>query len=170
MGAYVGVPLPVNLSGQGDPLRLDVGRSTPTCSRRLEVRPPAGRGFTADDDAPGRPERRGSQSSSSRSRYSAGASNAVGRTVRARQPALHRCIGVMAPGFAFPNRDARLWQPLGAFPPRPWQSRTNQMLGVIGRLRPDVSMERARADLRCDRQATRARVPERERRRRSADP
>jgi predicted permease len=69
------------------------------------------------------------------------AMNAVGKTIRLdTRPVV--VSGVMPPGFAFPSRDTDLWLPL-----KSWDNRRNQMLGVVGRLRPDVSLARARADL-----------------------
>src|SRR5207244_7723520 len=102
MGAYIGVPLPVNLSGQGDPLRVDVWTVNADVFKTLEVRPQVGRGFTAEDDRPGAPSVVVFSHELAVSLF-AGASNAVGRTVRLdNRP--YTIIGVMAPGFAFPNR------------------------------------------------------------------
>jgi predicted permease len=146
LGAYIGVPLPVNLSGQGEPARLDAWTVNAYVFPTLGVRPAVGRSLTAEDDRPGAPSVVMFSDELAGALFG-GASNAVGRTIRLdNRP--YTIVGVMPPGFAFPTREARLWTPLAGLPPTSWESRTNHMLGVIGRLRPDVSLEQARADLR----------------------
>jgi putative ABC transport system permease protein len=145
LGAYIGVPLPVNLSGQGEPARLDAWTVNADVFPTLDVRPALGRSLTAEDDRPGAPSVVMFSDELADALFG-GASNAVGRTIRLdNRP--YTIVGVMPPGFAFPIREARLWTPLAGLPPASWESRTNHMLGVIGRLRPDVSLEQARADL-----------------------
>ncbi|HTX33886.1 MAG TPA: ABC transporter permease [Bryobacteraceae bacterium] len=55
-------------------------------------------------------------------------------------------IGVMPPGFSFPER-AELWMPMTTFGAPEIGNRTGHNWRVIGRLRPGVPMERAQADL-----------------------
>ncbi|MBZ5633367.1 MAG: ABC transporter permease [Acidobacteriia bacterium] len=139
MGAYIGILTPMNLSGQGDPVRLDAATVSFDVFKTLGVQPMAGRSFTAEDDLPG-------GASAILSNHTAeglfgSAAGAVGRTVRLDgQP--FNIIGVMPPGFAFPWRDTHLWLSL-----KSWDNRGNRMLSVIGRLRPEVSLTQARADL-----------------------
>jgi len=67
----------------------------------------------------------------------------LGRTIKLMgQP--FRVIGVMPAGFDFPNQ-SELWIPAGAFFPA--GSRTAHNFHAIGRLKPGVSIEQARADL-----------------------
>jgi len=76
----------------------------------------------------------------------------VGRTVLVDGVAW-TVIGVMPPTFAFPNAQVDAWMPWdiarswdpGRFPDGP--PRDYRFLNVIARLRPDVSLERAQADL-----------------------
>jgi len=72
---------------------------------------------------------------------------AVGRTLTInREPYLVR--GVMPPGFGDPviaGIDA--WIPMGAAPGRNASNANNHYLGVIARLRPDVSIAKAQAEL-----------------------
>lgn len=53
-------------------------------------------------------------------------------------------VGVMPPGFSFP-RGVDIWTPSEIYPPV--SSRTAHNWSVVGRLRPGVSLEQARADL-----------------------
>src|SRR5581483_3238130 len=59
----------------------------------------------------------------------------------------HTVIGVLPPGFAFPQR-TELWKPLW-FPPElsTPQARGNRGLTVVGRLKPDVSLVAAQAEM-----------------------
>jgi predicted permease len=59
----------------------------------------------------------------------------------------YRVVGVMPPGFNHPRR-AELWTPL-VIAPAEATSRQRAMLRVLGRLRPGVSIEAARAELRA---------------------
>ncbi len=53
-------------------------------------------------------------------------------------------IGVMPPGFSYP-KDADIWVPREVEPPQ--ASRTAHNWSVVARVRPDVTLEQARADL-----------------------
>ena len=55
-------------------------------------------------------------------------------------------VGVMPPGFAFPEKDTQLWVPL-APSERRIQARQAFWLQTVGRLREGASVEQARADL-----------------------
>ncbi len=59
----------------------------------------------------------------------------------------HTVVGIMPPGMRFPSRLTDVWLPLGpviaGFPPRG----AHPGLFVIGRLKPDVSFDRAAADM-----------------------
>ncbi|MES1257062.1 MAG: ADOP family duplicated permease, partial [Acidobacteriota bacterium] len=52
----------------------------------------------------------------------------------------------MPVGFYFPHRDARLWTTL-RFGPRDYQDRLDQYIYGVGRLKPGVSLQQARAEL-----------------------
>jgi len=140
LGAYVGILTPMNLSGQGDPVRLDAATLSFDVFRTLDVRPALGRSFTAEDDRPGAANVVILGNNVATSLFDR-AGNAVGRTVRL-DTRPYTIIGVMPPGFAFPWRDTALWIPL-----KTWDNRSNRMLVVLGRLRPDVPLPQARADL-----------------------
>ena len=84
-------------------------------------------------------------------RYS-GDAQVIGRVVKINDvPTM--IIGVMPPGFTYPV--AELWQPLVQSPSlaAPALSRTARNLGVIARLKGDVSSARAEVDTIADRLA-----------------
>lgn len=74
-----------------------------------------------------------------------GEARVLGRTVRL-DGVPHVVIGVMPPGFHFPDRDAQLWRPLQLVE-EDYVERENNYLEAVGRLAPGVTFERARADL-----------------------
>jgi predicted permease len=55
-------------------------------------------------------------------------------------------IGVMPPGFLFPNAKTEFWQPI-AFTPAQITARNSHYLHVFGRLRPGVTWAAAREDM-----------------------
>ena len=57
-------------------------------------------------------------------------------------------VGVMPPDFYFPTREAELWVPFGWDPAEMATYRRPHFLGVIARLKPSVSVEQARAEMR----------------------
>jgi putative ABC transport system permease protein len=141
MGAYIGVPLPMNLAGRGEPLRPDVVVTTADVFTTLGVGPAAGRPLTADDDRDDAP-RVALLSTPLANELYGGSIGALGQTIRL-DGRPYEIVGVMPASFAFPSRDADVW-----LPRRAWgDNRGNHMLGVVARLRPGVSIDRARADM-----------------------
>ena len=75
----------------------------------------------------------------------AGSPNAVGQTLRLGRSAVP-IIGVMPASFLFPERDVDLWSV--SAPDAPYaQSRESTWFIAIGRLKPGVTLEQARANL-----------------------
>src|SRR5262249_2552760 len=110
MGAYSASPLSVNLSGPGDPVRLDSTLISADVFRALGIQAAAGRVILAED------EKLDATNVVVISNYVAtslfGAAQAsVGRTVSL-DDVEHTIVGVMPPEFAFPSRDVQLWKPL----------------------------------------------------------
>jgi predicted permease len=116
----------------------------------LRVQPVLGRLFTADEDAPG-VEPAGVITDRAWERYFGRDPAVIGRHVRAlaamedQQADSIVIVGVLPPGFRYDNRD--LWLPLNRF----WGSidanRANHWFQGVGRLKPGVTLERARAEL-----------------------
>jgi putative ABC transport system permease protein len=147
--AFVNVPF--ELSGRGDPIRIDGGKVSGKLFSLLGVRPLLGRDFTPDEDRPGMDVAVLSWGLW-QSRYG-GDRSIVGQTVTLdRRP--YTVIGVMPASFEFPrrgpqvnNKPASIWVPM-AFTDEQRQERGNQYnRSVIGRLKEGVSMDEARAEL-----------------------
>ena len=116
----------------------------------LRVQPVLGRLFRADEDAPGS-EPAGVITDHAWERYFGRDPAVIGRHVRAlaamegQQADSIVIVGILPPGFRYDNRD--LWLPLNRF----WGSidalRGNHWFSGVGRLKPGVNLERARAEL-----------------------
>jgi putative ABC transport system permease protein len=142
-GAWRG--LSVNLVGEGTPEHLDAAVVTADLFPTLGVQPALGRLFSAADDASGAP---GTVLLSARLwRASFGGDTGVlGRVIRL-DDTPHTIIGVMPADFTYPSRKAMLWIPM-QFKPTDLGDRTNISLNAVGRLKPGVTIEQARADAR----------------------
>ncbi|HUF46758.1 MAG TPA: ADOP family duplicated permease [Vicinamibacterales bacterium] len=129
----------------GTPDRVPMAEVTAGFFDLLGVRPQTGRLFTSDDNEPGAPPVVLLSDGAWRRRFG-GDPAIVGGTIGVNgRPAT--VIGVLPASFAFPLRgQAELWLPI-----RPSSSQLERRyfhwLNVIGRLRPDVPIEAARADL-----------------------
>ncbi len=134
----------VNVTIDGNPQRYTGAYVTDRFFHLLGVRPVMGRDFTAADNRPGAPlvaiighaiwERDFNSDP-----------NVIGRTVRMNGQTA-TIIGVMAPGFSFPQNE-QLWVPLfAAFPPRLRGDPQAINPAVLGRLKPGVSPEQAEAE------------------------
>ncbi|HET9373050.1 MAG TPA: ABC transporter permease [Vicinamibacterales bacterium] len=111
----------------------------------LGVGPARGAGFTAAQDAPGA-NRVLVISHGLWQRRFGGDPGVVGRTVTVNgQPMT--ILGVMPEGFYFPSRAAEFWQPIAINPANP--TRGGHFLGVVARMKPDVALEQARAEMKA---------------------
>ena len=144
MGAYISIFFPVNLSGHGEPLRLDSALVNADVFKTLGVPPAAGRLFTADDDRVGG-ENVVVLSHGLATTLFGSAQAAVGQTVGLDNQA-NTIVGVMPANFAFPSRDAQLWRPY-RFTPAMLLSRSNHLLYAVARLRSGMALAQARADM-----------------------
>ena len=128
---------------QGRPERLPGGQLTAAAFEALGVEPLLGRGFREGDERPGAEPVMLLSYELWRDRYGS-APDIVGRAIRAN--GVHRVvIGVMPDKFAFPIREA-VWTPLVVNPlaTKRGQGPNHQ---VIARLKPDVSIAQAKAQL-----------------------
>ena len=143
MGAVQGMSM--TLIDAGDPRRTDITAVTVEVFELLGARPALGRGFTAEDDRGNAPGTLILSNELWRTRFGGDAS-VIGRAVRVDdQP--YTIIGVMPAGFSFPGRNVEAWTPM-RFVEDDFQERTNFALWVYGRLRPGVSLEAARTEMR----------------------
>ena len=145
LGAYHG--LSVNLSGEGEPQRLDGKTVSGDIFPALGVAPLLGRTIGPEDDAANRPD-------------VVVLSYGLWQDLYAGNPAVlgqkllldgtpYTVVGVMGPDFYFPGGSPRplLWT-AARFTTEDYSDRMNTFLYGIGRLKPGVSVEAARAELR----------------------
>jgi predicted permease len=134
-----------NLVGQGEPQRVDGALVTADLMPVLGVRPVLGRGIAASDDRPGVAPTvligYGLWQS-----YFGGDPDVLGRTVNL-DGNPHVIIGVMPATFSFPNRQSQLWKPY-QFAEANFEDRNDSWVYAIGRLRDNVTIDRARSDIR----------------------
>jgi len=148
-GAFVGMSASatsqMNLSERDlAPERLRGAYLSANTFETLRVTPLLGRVFAADDERPGAPVIVIIGHDVWTNRYGANPA-VIGREVRVNDvPSV--VIGVMPRGFRFPMT-AQVWQPLTSMPGITTAPRDARTLGVVARLRPQATIERARSEL-----------------------
>jgi putative ABC transport system permease protein len=143
----------------GDPQRLQGTRASGLMFQTLGVAPILGRGFTPDEDVPGK-EKVVVLSYGFWQRQFGGDRSIVGKQIILNGEQ-HDVIGVMPPSFRnFYNQATDLWKPLALTPEQFGGGRTNEWLMLVARLKPTVTLERARSDLRTFANQLRAEYPE----------
>ncbi|HUR95661.1 MAG TPA: ABC transporter permease, partial [Gemmatimonadales bacterium] len=138
----------VNLTGEGEPVRLQGARVTGRFFGTLGVPALLGRGFLPGEDSLGR-EHVVVLSHGLWQRLFGGARDAVGRSLSLNGES-YQVIGVMPSEFRdFYNRTVELWAPI-VFRPEELgdDRRTNEYLNLIGRVRPGVPVAQAAAEVR----------------------
>jgi predicted permease len=135
---------PLNWIGQGDPQRLEAAAVSANLLPALGARPLSGRLFTEEDDNPGAPKTVLLSYRLWQARF--GGDPAVLGRKMILDGAPNTIIGVMTPDFRFPSNETDIWQPMG-FPEEMYQDRANNFVTGIARLKPGVSLERAREEL-----------------------
>ncbi len=134
----------VNVTVDGAPTRYTGGYITEDFFRALGVQPVLGRDLTAEDNAPGA-AKVAILGHGIWQRDFGGTPDILGKEVHINgTPAT--IVGVMPRGFAFPINE-ELWVPLySEFPTRPRNDPRNINPGVLGALRPGVSLDQASAE------------------------
>jgi len=143
MGAFGGQAY--NLAGGGEPERVEGQWMTVEVFHLLGVPPALGRVFGPEDGAPGAPAALVLGYGLWQSRFG-GEVGVLGRQVLV-DGAPHVVIGVMPPTFHFPNRDAKVWLSK-TFVDADYADRTDNYIYGIARLKKDVSLGQARAEMR----------------------
>lgn len=142
-----------NLTGAGQPLRINAAKISASAFSLLGVSPELGRSFSDDE------ERKGSDkvvvlSHGLWQRNYAANPNILGTTVKLNEQP-YTVIGVMPASFRFPfdgaplSEMADLWVPIG-FDPKLLapENRTMEFgVGLIGRLKPEVTLVQAQKDV-----------------------
>ena len=146
-------PADFNLTGTGDPWRISAARISSSALPLLGVKPELGRNFTPEEDRHGSNPVVLLSHALWQSQY-ASAPDIVGKTIHLDETA-YTVIGVMPASFRFPldaappSERASLWLPM-AFAPNLLapDNRTMEFgVGLIGRLKPDVSRQQAQTDM-----------------------
>jgi len=137
IGAYRGQPS--NLTGAGEPLRLTGAAISPSLLRVLDVNPVLGRTFAPEEEIAGHNRVALLSDKLWRSRFGADPT-AVGRAIKL-DGEFFTVVGVMPAGFDFPNQ-ADVWVPLTLS-----SDAHNATLQFVARLKPGISIERARTDV-----------------------
>jgi predicted permease len=140
MGAYTTTA--VNLTGTGEPQRLQTAPVTSDLFAVLGVRPLIGRWFNAADTVAAQSV---ILSYDLWQTQFGGDTRVLGQHVEL-DGTSNTVIGVMPPEFRFPTRDVALWTPL-AFSDSALIERTDNYLEVVGRLRDGATLDGARAEL-----------------------
>jgi putative ABC transport system permease protein len=126
------------------PEKLKQAFVAPRFLQVLRVSPSLGRDFTADEEHFGGPQAILISDRFWRRRFGANP-NAVGKKLRIVGMSFS-IVEIMPPSFLFPDRDTALWIPVPADAPFA-QNREYTWYSVIGRLKPGVTVEQARANL-----------------------
>ena len=143
LAAYVNMP--VNLTGAGTPEQLVAVQVTPNLFPTLGVDPLVGRWFVPPEGSPGQTAVVILSYGLWQRRFGADR-GLVGQTIRLDgQP--HLVIGVMPRGFQFPRDGVQAWTPFEYAAGAGAQGRGGFFLSVIGRLKPNVSVEQANTEL-----------------------
>jgi predicted permease len=128
-----------NLTGAGEPERLLGAAVSPHLFHLLGVAPALGRGFASDEEQAGR----GNVVLLSHQLWERrfGANPAILGKPITLDGASFTVVGVMPPFFGFPNQSS-IWSPLVLT-----SDQSNAMDKIVARLKPGVTLERARKDV-----------------------
>ena len=144
MGAYTSTA--ANLVGQGDPERIEGTAVTASLLPLLGVQPAMGRVFSAAEDREGAPGTLLLSYPLWQAVFG-GDPGAIGRPVDLDNE-VYVVIGVMPRDFHFPGREAEFWTPMRFREHADdFRDRTNNYLNVVGRLKPGVSLDQAKAEM-----------------------
>ena len=135
-----------NLTGAGEPERLQGARVTASLFSTLRSRPVIGRAFTEEEQLdPGRASAVTVLGHGLWQRRFGGDPAVVGRKLLLNgRP--HEVLGVMGAGFGYPDLGFELWTPL-YIPPAVLEQRGDYSYLCVARLKPGVTLDQARAHM-----------------------
>jgi putative ABC transport system permease protein len=137
-------PLDINLTGDGEPDRLDGQLVSANVFSILGVAPALGRTFLPNEDQPGQEHVVVLSEALWKRRFN-GDPSIVNRNITLNGESF-TVVGIMPRTFFFPERETELWVPW-AMEPDQASGRGDHYLRLVARLKPDVTLERANADL-----------------------
>lgn len=133
-----------NLTGTGEPLRVEGELVSANFFTALEVEPALGRSFAPEEERLGASHVLIMSDGLWRSQFGSD------RGVLGKKLLLdgedYEVIGVMPPRFRFPDLDDQLWVPL-AMTPEERENRGSHVLNVFARLKPGVTLNEAQAEM-----------------------
>ena len=133
-----------NLTGDGEPERVAANGVTANFFPLLGVQPLLGRGFLPEEDRPDNNKVALLSYSLWQTRYG-GDRQIINREILLNGRKF-TVVGVMPAGFQFLDKEVRLWLPL-ALTPEQLANRGGHYLTVVARMKPDVSLSQAQADM-----------------------
>ena len=133
----------LNLSGDGEPEKLDGFAAAWNLFPLLGVKPALGRTFSPEEDRPGGPKVVLISHGLWKRRFG-GDPGLIGRDIRVNDE-IHTVVGVMPPEFHY-FKQTEIWTPM-AFSEDQWARRGAHFLYVIARLKPRVTLDQARIDM-----------------------
>lgn len=134
----------VNLTGGGEPERVQGFQVSASLFPTLGVKANLGRTFGEEEDQPGNDHVVVLSHGLWQRRFGSSPS-ILGQTIQLNNNG-YTVIGVMGPDFQYPRRSAELWTPL-ALDVKQQQDRASRFLLAIGRLKPNVTLEQAQPEL-----------------------
>ena len=134
----------LNLTGLDSPERLIGSAVSANWFSVLGVHPEVGRTFHPGEDQPGKDGVVILSYSLWQRRFGSDP-NIVGRTIELEGQS-REIVGAMPPNFTYPSPKTELWIPLHLDPSKPGDYWGASYMSVLARLRPRVSLERARAE------------------------
>ncbi|MDT5270423.1 MAG: hypothetical protein QOH49_2609 [Acidobacteriota bacterium] len=141
MGAYA--PRAYNLSGVGDPEGIQGVMTSSGFFEAVGAEPALGRVFRPEEER----ENLVVISQGVWQRYFNSNPGALGQKITLSSTP-YTVIGIMPAGFDFPNKDVEVWTSFSIVRTVPqFKSRSARVLRLVGRLKPGVSAEQARAEL-----------------------
>jgi putative ABC transport system permease protein len=141
----------LNLTGEREPRRIQVARVSPGLFPLLGATPLVGRGFSADEDGVGRNRVVALSEGLWRKHFGADP-NVIGRVVKLDE-APYTVVGVMPARLQFPLTGAagagaiEMWTPLALTDDEKRARRRDSNFNLVGRLRPGVELEQAKANM-----------------------
>ena len=133
-----------NLTGTGEPERIDGHRVSGNLFQLLGVEPQLGRAFLPEEDRAGANHVVILSHGLWQRRFGSDPA-IVGRPINLDGQS-YAVVGVMPKGFEFPSRTDQLWVPI-AFTSKEAEQRGNHYLAVIARMKPGISLENAQAEM-----------------------
>ncbi len=133
-----------NLTGDGEPQKIEARGVTANFFPLLGVKPLTGRWFSPEEDKPGANRTVMLSNALWQQRY--GGTNVLGREILLNGEK-YTVVGVMPPTFQFLNSKVGLWVPI-AFTPEQLASRGRHYLTVVARMKPGVTFAQADTEVR----------------------